>query len=89
MNVPRDFERKLRKTMKYDEIKNPVVTVTHGMRGWFAVTMWWNPDMGGFWEPWETAENSWPTAEQAAVDGRLWAKNEGLEFQEIESGSGK
>lgn len=57
------------------------VSVTHGMRGWFAVMLWWNPDLGGFWEPWQTGCGSYATPEEAEVEARAWAEDEGLEFK--------
>lgn len=44
------------------------VTITRGMRGWFAVMMWWNdiePDLRGFWEPWQSGIGSYETPEGA------------------------
>lgn len=57
------------------------VTVTHGMRGFFAVLMWWNPDPG-FWEPWQSGIGSYKSGKEAAAEGRIWAEAEGLEFKE-------
>ena len=34
------------------------VTITHGMRGYFAVHMSRNPDHGGFYEPWSSGFGS-------------------------------
>jgi hypothetical protein len=46
------------------------VTITNGMRGWFAVEMWVNNvDFPGstFWEPWQTDDFSFRTADEARV----------------------
>jgi len=59
--------------------KQPFITVTQGMRGWFAVKLWWNPD--GFWEPWSTSEDTFIDAKAAEPDGIAWAEAEGLEFR--------
>lgn len=56
------------------------VTVTCGIRGWFAVMMWWNQELGGFWEPWNTGDGSYATAREAEVDAKCWAEAEGIEF---------
>lgn len=56
------------------------VTVTYGLRGYFAVLMWWNPD--GFWEPWQSGIGSYVTAEDAAKEGREWAEAEGVKFKQ-------
>ena len=60
----------------------PFVTVSQGMRGWFAVIMWWNPDLGGFWEPWQTADQSSPFKDIAIRDAKNWAATEQLAFYE-------
>lgn len=57
------------------------VTTTHGGAGWFAVQMWWNPEMNGFWEPWQTGIGRYVTREEAVAEGRDWAEVEGLEFR--------
>lgn len=57
------------------------VTVTHGARGFFAVMLWWNPDYGGFWEPWNTGVGTYPTSKGAEDEARAWAKAEDLEYR--------
>jgi hypothetical protein len=56
------------------------MTVTHGMRGHFAVLVWWNPEYGGFWEPWNSGIGSYKTADGAKREAEQWAKDEGVEF---------
>lgn len=56
------------------------VTTTRGMRGWFAVLIWWNP--AGFWEPYQSGIGSYETSEGAAEEGREWALAEELEFRQ-------
>ena len=46
------------------------ITVTRGIRGWFAVEMWLNDrDIEGnvFWEPWQSDDLSYRTEEEARV----------------------
>ena len=57
------------------------MTVTHGMRGYFAVLLWWNRDYGGFWEPWNTGIGSYDSAQKAEQEARQWAEEEGVEFR--------
>jgi hypothetical protein len=55
------------------------ITITKGMRGFFAVHVWWNPD--GFWEPWQSGIGSYATRDEAEPEAREWAIAEGLEFK--------
>lgn len=61
-------------------VKLMYVDVTQGMRGFFAVMLWWNPEMGGFWEPWESSSLSFASRERAEVDGRRWAGEAGVPY---------
>jgi hypothetical protein len=63
-----------------DPAHEPYITVTQGMSGYFAVLLWWNPDMGGFYEPWDTGIGRYGSREEAAVEGRQWAEAEELRF---------
>lgn len=54
------------------------VTITKGMRGYFAVLIWWNPE--GFWEPWDTGCGSYDNAEAAAPEAIAWAEDEDLPY---------
>jgi hypothetical protein len=59
------------------------ITTTQGMSGWFAVMYWWNnqePDIGGFWEPWETGFGRYENEARAIEEAELWADSEGLEY---------
>lgn len=56
------------------------ITVTHGLSGWFATMYWWNPEMGGFWEPYETGEGRYATKKEAIAEGIAWADELELEF---------
>ncbi len=62
------------------------ICVTHGVRGYFAVEVWWNPGdiqtplefTGGFWEPWASHPDSFETREEAQACAVAWAESEGL-----------
>lgn len=56
------------------------VTVTKGMAGHFAVMFWWNKDMGGFWEPWDTGIGRYRTEDEARVEAIQWAGDEGIPY---------
>ena len=56
------------------------VSTSDGMSGWFAVLVWWNPEHGGFWEPWDTGFGRYATKAEAESEARDWAKAEGVEF---------
>ena len=66
--------------MKPDR-KKMRVTVTHGLRGYFAVLLWWNPEYGGFWEPWESGIGSYTTKSAAEEEAKDWAEAEGVEYR--------
>ncbi|WP_316207472.1 hypothetical protein [Bradyrhizobium sp. SZCCHNR3118] len=55
------------------------VTVTSGMRGFFAVLI---DESAGFPEPVQTGMGSYQTAAGAAIEAKDWARAEGLEFRE-------
>ena len=55
------------------------ITVTKGMRGFFAVMVWWNPQ--GFWEPYESHPCSHEEGAGAQADAKSWAEAEGLPLQ--------
>jgi hypothetical protein len=57
------------------------ITVSQGIGGWFAVLVWMNPDMGGFWEPYDTGIGRYATKAEAETEARMWAKDESLEFK--------
>lgn len=59
----------------------PYVTVTKGLRGFFAVLVRWNPEYGGFYEPWDSGLGSYATAEEAEPEARGWASDEGVEYR--------
>lgn len=62
--------------------ENPAyITITHGMSGYFAVKVWWNPDHGGFYEPWDTGDGRYANAADAEPEAMEWAHTEGLEYR--------
>jgi len=68
------------KNTKFEEIKYPHITVTSGISGYFAVMIWWNPEMGGFAEPYQTGIGRYRSKSEAEIEGRRWAKDEELPF---------
>lgn len=56
------------------------VTVDEGMSGHFAVIYWFNPDMGGFWEPWDTGIGRYATEDEARIEAIGLADAEGLPY---------
>jgi hypothetical protein len=59
------------------------VTVYCPIAGWKAVLMWLNneePDLGPFWEPWNTGFFAFATREEAVIDAKAWADAEGIPF---------
>ena len=62
-------------------VPKPYVTTTRGLRGHFALIMCWNPEHGGFWEPWQSSPNSWDSERLAEIEAQSWAKDEGIEYK--------
>lgn len=56
------------------------VSITEGGSGFFAVTYWWNPDMGGFWEPWDTGIGRYGHEDSARVEAIAIADAEHLPY---------
>ena len=56
----------------------PVISITSGMAGFFAVLYWWNPE--GFAEPFETGSGRYPKT----IQGELNAINEAKNWAESE-----
>lgn len=56
-----------------------IVTVTEGVRGYFAVLMCWNSELE-MYEPWNTGFSSYGTPEEANVDAKSWAEAEELKY---------
>lgn len=49
--------------------------------GWAAVAMWWAPEHGGFWEPWDTGFGRHCTQDEAVTEAKEWAKADGLRYK--------
>jgi hypothetical protein len=64
----------------------PVVTIYQPIAGWKAVQYWWNPEMGGFPEPWQTASVAYGEPEPARDDAMRWAVAEKCSFQDDRDG---
>lgn len=58
------------------------ISVYQPIAGWKAIEYWWNPDMGGFWEPWQTGFSAWATKDEAVIDAKVWAEAEELPYYE-------
>ncbi len=68
-----------------DDQHKTYVTIYESSGGWKAIMLWWNPELGGFWEPMSTGCGAYNTREEAEDEARWWAKDEGLEYREKES----
>lgn len=68
-----------------NKLHPPYVTITHGMRGFFAVLMTWSDDgdgsSEGFYEPFNTGFESYKTYEDAIPEARSWAFAEECELR--------
>jgi len=62
------------------EPRSAFVTVSFGARGWFAVLMWWNPDLDGSWEPWEAHPDFFSTEADVVPIARAWAQSQGVDL---------
>ena len=60
--------------------KEPFVTTYLPVAGWKAVYYWWNPDQGGFWEPWQTSDFAFATEDEAEAYGKGWAESEEISY---------
>lgn len=57
------------------------VTITSGLSGFFAVHVWWNTELGGFWEPYDTGLGRYQDFKDAEAEAIDWAKDLGLEYR--------
>lgn len=60
------------------------MTAYQSISGWNAVEMWWNPDMGGFWEPYDVRRVQSDTPEPALAVARIWATESGKPFVSLD-----
>lgn len=58
------------------------ISIYKPIAGWKAIQYWWNPDMGGFWEPYQTGMCAWNTQTEAELDAKLWAEAEEIPYME-------
>lgn len=63
-------------------MKDGYITTYECMIGWKAVHLWWNPEMGGFWEPWQTSYAAFKSENEAIEEAKSWAEEEGIEYRE-------
>lgn len=56
----------------------PFIDVYQSIGGWKAVMIWWNPEMGGFPEPYQTGSGAYATEEEAWEEATVWADAEDL-----------
>lgn len=56
------------------------ITITHGIRGWFAVQLTWNSEFKGY-EPEQSGVGSYPARAGAIPEAKSWAKDLGLEYR--------
>lgn len=54
------------------------LTITRGMAGWFAVHVWFNPELGGFWEPYNTGIGRYETRQEAYDEAKCWSDSDEL-----------
>lgn len=66
-------------TPSTEKLKN-FITTYESIGGWKAVMYWWNPDMGGFWEPWDMGLERYQDEAKAIEEAQTWAESEGLEY---------
>lgn len=62
------------------DYKGMWIGVYQPISGWKAIQHWWNPDMDGFWEPWQTGMSPHATREKAVTEAKFWAMCEDLPF---------
>ncbi len=60
--------------------RSKYVTTTKGMSGHFAVILWWAPEHGGFWEPWNTGHGRYASLPEAAKEAKEIAEAEGIGY---------
>lgn len=57
------------------------VTTYQSIAGWNAVHVWWNPDLGGFWEPYDVQRVQSADEAPAIEAAKAWAAELGLEYR--------
>lgn len=56
------------------------MTAYQSIAGWNAVEMWWNPEHGGFWEPYDVRRVQSEDSAPALVAAKQWAAESGKPF---------
>lgn len=74
----KDLHEMSHRSDDYTRMPPSFIYVTHGISGYFAVNMWWNPD--GFFEPGQTGLHRYDTQEFAIREAIHWATVEEIPF---------
>lgn len=61
-------------------MKEPYITVTSGMSGWFAILVSWDPECGEML-PDTTGMGRYRSRREAIAEGQTWAAAEELKFE--------
>lgn len=77
-----DVERWLSDHAKKEGDHSSYITVVEGSGGWFVVQVWWNPELGGFWEPFQTGIGRYIDKKDAEVEAKDWAEAEDMPYKE-------
>ena len=68
--------------MKQEQLLRSWVTITHGMRGYFAIMVGKYTDgYNEYHDVIQTGIGSYPTREGAILEGKEWAEAEGVQFE--------
>lgn len=67
--------------MKEKNMYPDYISITNGMRGWFAIHCRWYEDMNGY-DVYQTGIGSYDTQEEAKEEAILWAEIEEISFKE-------
>lgn len=59
----------------------PYATVYKAIGGWQSMVVWWNPAMGGYWEPYESGRGPYAFEAAARREASEWAAEWGIECQ--------
>ena len=62
------------------ETPKPYVTITRGLRGYFAVLMSWDAAWNCYM-PWQSGIGSYDSIDAAEPEAQDWAAGEGIEYK--------
>lgn len=65
----------------HNGVEYPYISTYESIGGWKAIQIWWNPDMGGFPEPWQTGCGGYATEEEAIEEAKDWASAEEIPYR--------